>query len=567
VLKEIEIREKGWNAAAIWARLRTISGLTLLTFVVCHLAAHTLLLVSIYPVAQVTLLALMAPWSTIVGTAILASAALVHYSNALWSIYVRRSLRLPAWQWAQLALGLCIPPLLMIHVVSTRIAELMLGVHSFYSSVLVSYWVLLPWYAAIQAAAVLTVWVHACIGIHFWLRNKRWYPNLRPMFGIVALLLPTLALAGFISAGNSTRREAADNPAFVSSILENSELTQAKTAAIHRMEVVGWWLHVSLVLLTFTARGARAAVHRRRRLPMLTLPFGRSVPIAPGATVLETLRQHGIPHASVCGGRARCTTCRIKVNQGRDNVHSPQRLEAEALGRIGATPETRLACQVRPTADLSVTPLLPAAASAADGGIPGGLEGVERPITIVFVDLRGSTALAEAKFPYDVLFIFNRFFDEMTQALNATGGECAQFLGDGLMALYGLHAKDPALGPAQALRGAREMLARVEHLNRGLSMELPCPMRIGIGIHFSEAIVGLMGPSRWKAIGAVGDAVNTGARLERLTKEHNCSVVISRQATEAAGLDFRGHTLHESRVEGRTRTVQFYALHEVPDFV
>lgn len=235
--------------------------------------------------------------------------------------------------------------------------------------------------------------------------------------------------------------------------------------------------------------------------------------------MLETLRQHGIPHASVCGGRARCTTCRIKVNQGRENVHKPQKLEAEALGRIGATPETRLACQVRPTADLSVTPLLPAGASAADGGIRAGLEGIERPITILFVDLRGSTALAEAKFPYDVLFIFNRFFDEMTHALNATGGECSQFLGDGLMALCGLHAKDPASGPSQALRGARAMLARVEQLNRSLSMELPCPMRIGIGIHFSEAIVGLMGPSRWKTIGAVGDAVNTGARLEKLTKE------------------------------------------------
>jgi adenylate cyclase len=84
----------------------------------------------------------MAPWSTAVGTAILASAALVHYSNALWSIYVRRSFHLPAWQWAQLALGLCIPPLLMIHLISTRIAELMLGVHTFYYSILVSYWVL-----------------------------------------------------------------------------------------------------------------------------------------------------------------------------------------------------------------------------------------------------------------------------------------------------------------------------------------------------------------------------------------------------------------------------------------
>src|SRR5262249_42617708 len=161
--------------------------------------------------------------------------------------------------------------------------------------------------------------------------------------------------------------------------------------------------------LPFAGRGLRSWYYRRHRPPMLSHSSGRSVPILPGATVLETLRENGIAHASVCGGRARCTTCRILVTKGLDPLPPAPGLEAEALKRIGGTPGMRLACQIRPAADVTVMPLLAADASAADGTIRGGLEGRERPITVVFVDMRGSTTLGEAKLPYDVLFILNKF--------------------------------------------------------------------------------------------------------------------------------------------------------------
>jgi len=285
----------------------------------------------------------------------------------------------------------------------------------------------------------------------------------------------------------------------------------------------------------------------------------------PGATVLETLRENGIPHASVCGGRARCTTCRILVSKGLRNLPEPSGLEAKALARIGATPGMRLACQICPTADISVMPLLAADARAADGMVRGGLEGSERLITVMFVDLRASTILGEAKMPYDLLYILNQFFDEMIKALNATNGHYSQFTGDGLMALYGLNAKDPATGAADALRGAREMLARVAQLNSRLRGDLPQPRRIGIGIHFSEAIVGAMGPPGSQIITAIGDAVNACARLESLTKDYDCAVIVSRRAAEVAGLDVKSRKLHRASVEGRMQTVEFYALKTLAD--
>jgi adenylate cyclase len=535
----------------------------MLSFVICHLTAHAFLLVSI-DAGNEALTLLLAPWLTAIGTTILAVAALVHYANALWSIYIRRWLRLSAWEWWQLGLGLAASALITKHIIATRFAYELLGVGSDYNSVLLVQWVISPWLGVVQAAALLAVWSHACIGIHFWLRTKPWFPDSRPAFVIIGILLPTLALAGYVSAGNQVLR-AAQNPAFVAETLKGANLTDQARAEIDRMAVIGWSANLALVLFVFAARGVRYWRCRRKRPPVLTLPDGRTVMLLPGATVLEAVRAAGILHASVCGGRARCTTCRVLVTRGLEALSLPEPLEARALARIVATPEMRLACQIRPTADLSITPLLAADANAADGRVHGGLEGRERQVTVVFVDLRGSTTLAEGRLPYDVLFILNQFMQEMAKALAATNGHYSQFTGDGLMALYGLNSPDPATGAADALRGAREMLTRLEQLNRHLKTELSQPLRIGIGIHFSEAIVGAMGPPRSRIVTAIGDTVNTAARLEGLTKEFNCSIILSRRAAEAARLDLSGHTLHACAVKGRTGTVEFYALETAPE--
>ncbi len=540
------------------SNLRLASALTMLAFVISHLTAHAVLLVS-FARAEAALDILMYPWQTLLGTALLLTAFFVHYANALWSIYVRRSLRLSAWEWAQLALGLTIPAVLMAHVIGTRVAASLLEVNGSYTTVLITQWLRFPWLGVVQAVAVLTVWTHAGIGIHFWLRTKPWYPTWRILLLAAGLLLPTLALAGFVAAGNEVLG-AAENPDYVKQAFAHSNLTEAKRSAIVQIVYAGLGIHAAMVALPFAARGVRRRFRRRQRPAILTHASGRSVPIVPGATVLETLREHAIPHASVCGGRARCTTCRILVTKGFDQLSVPSGLEAKALARIVATAGIRLACQIRPSADISIVPLLTADASAADGAVRGGLEGNERPVTVVFVDLRGSTGLGEAKMPYDVLFVLNQFFHEMTKALEATNGHYSQFTGDGLMALYGLEAAAQAAGPLDAIRGAREMLGRLDQLNQRLRQDLAQPMRIGIGIHYGEAIVGAMGPPRSQIITAIGDTVNTCARLESLTKDYDCAVIVSRRAAEAAGLGMSDRKLHEAAVKGRAEPVQFYAL-------
>jgi adenylate cyclase len=550
-------------AHIVRARARLTSALILLAFVLCHFTSHIFLLVSL-STAETVLGTLMAFWWTNTGAVVLAAAVSVHFLNALWSVYRRRYLRLSRWEWAQLGLGLAIPPLLMVHVIATRISDQFLGTTNSYLSVLVGHWILTPWLAYVQIAAVLIVWTHACIGLHFWLRTKHWYPDWLPVVRGIAVLLPALAIAGYVSAGNQVIRDASRS-SFATDVLSDAHITPEHIARTHRVAFAGIGFYLALVALPFAARGVRAQFYRLRRPPQLTHTSGRTMTLLPGATVLETLRAYGVPHASVCGGRARCTTCRVRVVYGLEALPEPAGLEAAALARILAPPGLRLACQIRPTADISVMPLLAADAGASDGLVRGGMEGSERLITVVFIDLRGSTTLGETKLPYDVLFILNQFFSEMTKALTATGGHYSNFTGDGLMALYGLESATPEQGPAQALRGAREMLRRLDQLNAQIKIELRAPLRIGIGIHFGEAVVGAMGPPRSQIVTAIGDTVNTAARLESLTKDYDCPLIISRRAAEAAGLDLSGLALHSAAVKGRTEAVDFYALAEVPE--
>ena len=228
-----------------------------------------------------------------------------------------------------------------------------------------------------------------CIGIHFWLRTKAWYRDWVVAFRAFAILLPTLALAGFVAAGNETLREAALDADYISTVRQSTNATPESVALVYGGAKIALYVHIGLVGLAFGARAMRGWLYRRRQPPILSHANGRRLTVLSGATVLETLRDNGVPHASVCGGRARCTTCRVMVTQGLDALPEPQAQELAALNRIKAAPGTRLACQIRPTEDIAIMPLFAADVSARDGAVRGGLEGSERLITVVFVDSAG----------------------------------------------------------------------------------------------------------------------------------------------------------------------------------
>jgi adenylate cyclase len=168
----------------------------------------------------------------------------------------------------------------------------------------------------------------------------------------------------------------------------------------------------------------------------------------------------------------------------------------------------------------------------------------------MFADLRSFTQLSEQKLPYDLVFLLNRYFAEMGHAVEAAGGRIDKFIGDGVMALFGLDSGVEA-GCREALAAAKGMAERMQDLNLALVHDISEPLRIGIGIHTGAAIVGEMGYGTAVSVTAVGDSVNTASRIESLTKTYTCELVISEAVMLRAGIDLGAAPRHEIEIRGR----------------
>jgi adenylate cyclase len=419
-----------------------------------------------------------------------------------------------------------------------------------------------------QAIVVLVAWLHGCIGVHMWLRLKPWYPKVAAYLYTIAVLLPVLALTGFQDAGREASRLYEDplwRATYIASLgLSPDQATAALDWLDHALTIARAII-VGVPLALFVAWLVHRAIERRRGQVTISYPLHRKVTVQPGTSVLEASRIGGIPHASVCGGRGRCSTCRVRVGAGRDTLPAPSEEETRVLTRIGAADGVRLACQLRPTHDLFVTPLLPAAAQARDGfQRPAYTQGSEREIAILFADLRAFTQFAEHKLPYDVVFVINQYFRSMGQAVEQAGGQLDKFIGDGVMALFGME-KGSEEGCRQALRAARAMAEALDELNSALEHDLPEPLRIGIGVHAGTVIVGEMGYARVTSITAIGDAVNTASRLEQMTKEFAVQLVVSRRVAKRAGVDLSRFPRREIEVRGREQPMAVYLVKSALD--
>jgi len=223
----------------------------------------------------------------------------------------------------------------------------------------------------------------------------------------------------------------------------------------------------------------------------------------------------------------------------------------------------RLACQLRPAQDLSVTPLVPAGGQAHQGFTqPSYLAGEERSIVVLFADLRSFTGMAEHKLPYDLVFVLNSYFKTAGEAVARAGGIVDKFVGDGVMALFGVEtgADD---GCRRALMAAKEIVSGVNQLSQLLASELAEPLKIGVGIHSGPAVVGRMGYGSAISLTAIGDTVNVASRLQDLTKQYECQLVISEQVARQAGVDVESLPRHELTVRNRKEELSIYVVKDV----
>ena len=546
------------NLAHWERRLRLGSGLILVAFVVPHLTNHALGIFSFEAMEALRdWLALI--WRSTAGTVLLYGAMALHFALALYSLFRRTTLRMSAWEAAQLILGLAIIPLLAFHAIFNRMVWELTTTEVDYHLVIATIW-----YTDFETwriiLLVLVVWTHLAIGLHFCWRVKSHYPTFLPFLYAISVLLPVLALLGFIRSGLNPAYSGGEK--YVDQMLNSPFNT--KLQFILSLEPVTIWTFVVLLLAVLLAREVNRIYARRYGVFRLQHTGDNYISVPVGRSILEALRAAGIPHASVCGGRARCTTCRVRISRGLDLLPPSGQLEDTALRRINAQPNVRLACQTRPQSDVTITPMVPTNVTPEASYKAGGLSGIEQNIVAMFVDLRGSTTLGQRRMPYDVIFILNQFFAELAEALSATRGHYAHFTGDGLLALYGLEGKFQQ-GCRDVLTGATEMLDRLELLNKRLSDELDEPLRIGIGIHSGEAIVGTMGPPKAPTLSAIGDNINIAARLEAETKVFKCNIIVSSDTIRHAGLIPDPTMEHKVALRGREGEITVLVMDSVND--
>jgi|tagenome__1003787_1003787.scaffolds.fasta_scaffold20933015_2 adenylate cyclase len=553
----IDVRTRGATPViATWLRgigvrqVRLVCGLVMFSYIFSHFFNHALGNFS-YDTMEAWLRFHVWWWRIPVVNFTLYAAATTHFMLGLWALYQRRHFRYTFIEITQLLFGLSIPLLLASHFGVVRLGGVLFGREPpIYAAPLLSYWVSRPYMVGVQFLLLTVAWTHACIGLYFWLRLKPFFKWAAPILLALAVLLPPLAMTG-THRGAHEVTERASQPQWRA---EHIKVTPPAQRSVLD-EITLFYFPIfygAAIALVFVARGARTLLESRRGSITVSYP-DRRVRVPKGLSILEASLRFNVPHASVCGGRARCSTCRVRVVSDRSALPLPSGREAYVLARVGAgnNPSIRLACQLRPQNDVAVIPVLPANIGADFVRNRGRVNtGEERYVVSMFVDMRGSTKLAEARLPFDVVFLINRFLEAASQAVIDAGGRPNQFVGDGLLALFGLEV-DPATACRQVLRAASLVASNLEYMNHQFATELQEPIQFGIGINGGEVIIGDIGVRDHTVFTALGDAVNVAARLQDMTKTLNCTVVISEEVCKNAGITTDGLARTNVSIRGR----------------
>ncbi len=518
--------------------VRLATGLVMFAYVTCHLISHATGVFLLDAMEAVGHDILLAPWRTPVGLVVLLASFLTHGGLGLRALFRRRHLRMPAIEAWQLGFGLAVPLLLIPHVTDARLANLLYGFDDTYFRILYFFWITDPaTNLTRQFALLLVVWTHGCIGIHMWLRFRPWYRRWCIAFAAAAVGLPVLAAFGVTNAGWNTVLRAAVDPRFSAQYgpPPSGTAAAAQAAMLGPLWVELQFGYAALVAAILLGRLLRDALERRRRAVRIAYRYGRRLTVPRGFSILEASRWGRIPHASVCGGRGRCSTCRVRVVRGVEGLAAPAMIERATLDRIGAPEGIRLACQVRPQSDVTVTPLVPIGERL--GGLYVNLdEGRELTVTALFVDLRESTRLAAGRLPFDAIFIVDRYIQAVTAAIQTHDGYVTSVAGDGIMSVFGLDG-DAAAGARNGVAAAAAVWRSIDQVSTDLACEIGPLLRFGIGVHSGLSVVGSVGMPEHSSIQFLGDTGNVASRLEALTKDMNCSVIVSDATLVLAGLE------------------------------
>jgi adenylate cyclase len=508
--------------------LRMASGLVLFTYIAAHLVNHALGLVSL-AAAEEGLSFAVQVWNSLPGTMLLYGAAATHFLLALWAVYERRTFRLPPAELLRIALGFTLPVILINHFANTRLAYDLFGLSSDYTRVIANLWAADS--QGMQLGLLAPGWLHGCLGLHFAFSRRPLYRRSRLVLFAIALLLPVFSAVGFITMG----RELSANPAAVAAAQDYMrpahDAERVRIARWRNGLLIGYF---SIVGAAFGARGVRNVLERgRRRLISISYP-GRTVRVPRGWSVLEASRGFHLPHVSMCGGRARCSTCRVRVTAGEDACPVIGKDEQATLDRIGASPDVRLACQLRPSGDVTVVPLVRTAQPIYR---PTGQQSdAERDIVVMFCDFLNCDELARNELPQDLLYLLTLYSEALGNSIRAANGTLSTVRLDGICALFDFES-----GSTNAARSALQAADAIGRAAADLDARLGSTghrkLNVAVSIHAGRVAVGEISTTDPPTLMAVGEAMEVVDELRKAAAAHGKLFAISEPVTTVAGVE------------------------------
>lgn len=295
------------------------------------------------------------------------------------------------------------------------------------------------------------------------------------------------------------------------------------------------------------------------------LPDGVEFDVNADETLLEAGLRSGVAFAHACGGRAKCSTCRISVVDGLAACSQRTAAETALADRLGLSDDVRLACQLRPHGAVSVRRLVLdetdlMMCSQLDRAVAT-RTGEAKKVTIFFSDIVNFTSIAERLSPYDVMYLLNRYFVQVGDIIERNGGFIDKFVGDGLMAIFGVD--DQPNAPLRAVGTSLQILAAVDRMKPFFASMYEADIDIRIGLHYGEAVIGSLGSIGHERLTAIGDVVNVASRIEAANKEAGTRLLVSEALHEQIEESVQVRDFVRMRLKGTSERMTLYEIDDL----
>ena len=546
-------------------QLRIYTGSLLFFYALTHLLNHSVNVISIEAADFVRENYFHLIWKNPVAYFLLYASLAIHIVLGFYSILTKKSFKITGREWIQILFPVLALLVLLQHIgggfLLTRFEvdikySLLYALLSSDPNELVAG-------AVLFSLMVIFIWVHGVIGIHGLLKfNFKSYQKYIFGFKFVYWFVPIGAVLGFIAGLRETSVLATienlkGNENFIMSFFGAiPQEAFAYLAPVEPLVMNNYPVFVLAVLVICILNVVRARYFGRVKI---SYPGGNEFSVPRGTTILEASRLAGIPHVSVCGGKGRCTTCRVKVVTEIEDVSEPNAHEARVIERLGLDADVRLACQLKPSKNLSVIPLINPETKEIKTRSAVGLSGKEKETVVVFIDLREFTKLSEKKLPYDVVYILNKYYSVCGEIIENNKGRLDKFIGDGIMAIFD-GSENSSENCKNSIKAAQLISNAIKDLNNEMKSDFSEELRFGIGIHVGNTIVGMMGYGETVTETVVGDNVNIASRLEELNKKYGSELVVSKDVLDVAKINTKQFNNEKIKIRGRKEELEIFSL-------